>query len=1166
MRILLQTILVLFSSLQLQAQLIMNEVSSSNSSVVVDEDGDYPDWLELYNSGTTTLNLSNYFLSDNGAMPFKWRIPAVSLAPGAFQLVYCSEKNRGRFIHHWETAVFESDTWKYLTPSSEPISTWRNAGFNDAAWNPGTGGIGLGDGDDGTLIPAGTTSVYMRRSFTITDTSKISACAFHIDYDDGYIAYLNGVPIAQSNVPDNPSYNSLATNSREATMYTGGLPELKMLSLDTIKLALRNGENILAIQVYNINDQSSDLSARPFLSFGIIDNSVLFTTPPTWFDLSTTLPLHTNFKISAGEVLTVRNASGTIIHQLTIPSMLTDQSYGCNPDGSNTNVYFSSPTPNLSNNSSPSFDDYCRDTVKFDKTPGFYPSAITVQLTGSSEIRYTLDGSLPTVSSALYSTPISITTTTVVRAACFNALSPPRSVYTQTYIINKNTSLPVFSISTNPELMFDPVTGIYMKGPDAEVDPPYFGANFWEETEIPIHVEFFESNKQQYISQDAALRISGNYSRANDQKSFVLKAYQRYGDADFSHSFFPDKNITEFTQIVLRNSGGDFNYMHYHDGFVQKSMGSNTDMEYQDYRPSVVYINGEYWGILNIREKINEHFVEDNSGVNSDDVDLTETWGDALEGSNNIWQMQWLATHLDMTNAANFAMVADSFDLSNLIDHYALQIFISNWDWPQNNVKYWRDRNGNRKWRMILWDTDLSLGLYDLNPVTFNALSNVVDCEDITKNPVTDVFKNLLKNISFRNQFINRYADLMNYTFKPDSLDVYLYAMKDSIDEEMVAHSVRWNGWKNLDEAVQEAHDFYTARIPIARTEIKNQFTLPKQVNITLQVQPAGAGVIKINSIIPGISPWTGVYFDGVPVTVTAIPNPGYQFTNWTALNTSLTNANQKSMTLNIASVNETLIAHFTGSASALKLIVNEINYKSSPFKDAGDWIELYNNGAKEVDLTGWFVQDSKSYNKYFFPDNTIIKSGEYLVLYSDAVLFTNRHPFVTNKLGPIGFNWDNNGEQIKLYTSTGSKYLDFTYDNNSPWPIEANGIGYTIQLNNFNADPSSATSWQISCLEGTPGGAPTPGCVTSVQASQAATSISNLFPNPAREQISIDLWIQEDMNFQIEDISGNIVLSGVLNGQSINDVNVQMLTSGIYVCRIISDNTNYVHRFVIRK
>ncbi|MFN8416271.1 MAG: CotH kinase family protein [Cytophagaceae bacterium] len=1151
---------------QVQAQLIINEVSASNSTVQVDEDGDYPDWLELYNAGSTTLNLSDYFLSDNGAQPFKWRIPEVSLAPGAFQLVYCSEKNRGRFIHHWETAVFEGDTWKYLIPSSEPSSTWRLAGFNDAAWNSGQGGIGLGDSDDATLVPNGTTSVYLRKSFNINDTSKISACALHIDYDDGYIAYLNGVVIAKSNVPDIPFFNSLATNSREATMYTGGLPELKMLSLDTIKLALRNGENVLAIQVYNINDQSSDLSARPFLSFGIKDNSVIFSNPPSWFNLSTTLPLHTNFKISAEEILSIRNSSGTVIHQLTVPSMLTDQSYGSNPDGSNTNVYFSLPTPNLSNNSSPSFIDYCRDTVKFDKVAGFYPSIITVLLTGSSEIRYTLDGSVPTASSTLYTTPISIPTTTVVRASCFNAASPPRSVFTQTYIINKNTSLPVFSISTNPELLFDPVTGIYMKGPDAEPVSPFFGANFWEETEIPIHVEFFETNKQQYINQDAALRISGNYSRANDQKSFVLKAYQRFGDKDFSHSFFPEKNITDFTQIVLRNSGGDFNYMHYHDGFVQKSMGSNTNMEYQDYRAAVVFINGEYWGILNIREKINEHFVEDNSGVNSDDVDLAETWGDALEGSNNIWQMQWWATNMDMTVTANFKTVADSFDLDNLMDHYALQIFISNWDWPQNNVKYWRDRNGSRKWRMILWDTDLSLGLYDLNPVTFNALANVVNSADATKNPVTDVFKNLLKNTSFRNQFVNRYADLMNTTFKPSELDKYLYALKDSIDEEMVYHSARWNGWKNLNVAAKEAHDFYTARIPIARNEIKNQFTLVKQVNLTLQVLPAGAGVIKINTIIPGVSPWTGVYFDGVPVTVTVIPNPGYTFVNWTALNSSLSNANQKSMTLNISSVNETLTANFTGSASPLKIIVNEINYKSSPFKDAGDWIELYNNGTNDVDMSGWYIQDSKHYNKYVFPMNTIVKSGEYLVLYSDNALFSNRHPFVTNKIGPIGFNWDNNGEQIRLYTATGTKYLEFTYDNNLPWPIEANGVGYTIQLTNFNADPSLAASWEISCMEGTPGGAPTPGCVTSVKSSQSATSISNLYPNPARDQVSIDLWSQENMQYQIEDISGRVLLSGELNGQSINEVNVQMLSSGIYICRIISEETNYVHRFVIRK
>lgn len=1155
---------ILWINIQGIAQIKINESSASNTTIISDEDGDYPDWIELYNAGSQVEDLSNYFISDNGALPFKWRIPSVSLHPGSYQLIYCSEKNRFRHVDHWETAVMESDTWQYIVPSSEPPASWKLAGFTNGLWSTGTGGIGLGDSDDNTILPNGTSRVYLRHEFSVSDTSLISAAAFHIDYDDGYIAFLNGIPIARSNVPSVPDFTSVATNSREAVMYTGGLPELKMIPLDTLRMALRNGMNVLAIQVYNINATSSDMTARPFLSFGIKNTTVTYRPTPSWFNLSTTLPLHSNFKLSSGESLTIRTSSGALVDQLVLPSMMTDHSYGSLPNGQSTRKYFSTPTPGMANSAVQSFDDYCRDSIRFSLPAGFYTGSVSIALSGSAVIRYTVDGSIPNLSSPLYVSPILITGTTVIRAACFSSLGPPRSVFTSTYLLNKSTSIPVFSISTTPALLFDPVSGIYMMGPDAEPNAPHFGANFWEETEIPIHVEYFETNTLRYINQDAALRISGNYSRANDQKSFVLKAYQRFGDGDFSHPFFPDKDITDFTQIVLRNSGGDFNYMHFRDGFIHKAIGANTNLDYQDFRPTAVFINGEYWGILNLREKINEHFVEDNSGIDAERIDLTETWGTALEGTNNIWDLQWWATNRDLSQEANYKVVADSFDLDNLVDYYAAQIFISNWDWPQNNVKYWRDREGNRKWRMILWDTDLSLGLYDLNEVTYNALSNVVDSDDATKNPVTDIFKNMLDYIPFRNRFVNRYADLLNTVFQPTFLDHYLYALKDTIDEEMEEHSIRWNRWKNFDNAVREADDFYTARVPIARNEIRAQFQLVKQVNVTLQVLPAGSGTIQINSVVPSSYPWTGVYFDGVPVTITVLPAPGCTFSHWSIPGLPSNNSSTNRLILNISNLSQTITANFTGVAQPVRIAVSEINYRSSLFKNSGDWVELHNYGSTSMDLSLWKIRDSKTYHSFLIPQGTVVPASGYLVLYSDATLFQQRHPTIGNAIGPIGFDWSNEGEKIELITPTGATYLSFSYSNQMPWPIEGNGTGYTIQLVNPTAPPALSSSWEVGCMEGTPGRASLPGCVTSSIDPVQFHSFT-LYPNPVSDILYIQTQDIEPFTYQIETVDGRLVYISPEMHSTMTEVPIRSLPAGMYLVRILIGTNTLVRKIIVQ-
>ena len=248
---------IALAPLSLSAQdVVINEAMPSNSSTIHDEDGETSDWVELYNPGTEPVNLENYGLSDSKKTEKFWFFPSVELNPKEFLLVFLSGNDRKQLPVYWETLIDVGDEWKYITPTEEPPGEWRNSGFDDSGWLEGKSGFGYGDGDDSTLIEP-TMSVFIRKTFTLDDAAEIVDGLLHMDYDDGFVAYLNGVEIARAGLFTNgpPAYNAAAV-SREAHMYGGGEPEV--FPVDNIQELLNEGENALAIQVHNTSAGSSD--------------------------------------------------------------------------------------------------------------------------------------------------------------------------------------------------------------------------------------------------------------------------------------------------------------------------------------------------------------------------------------------------------------------------------------------------------------------------------------------------------------------------------------------------------------------------------------------------------------------------------------------------------------------------------------------------------------------------------------------------------------------------------------------------------------------------------------------------------------------------------------------------------------------------------------------
>jgi len=834
-----------------KAQIVINEVSVGNSTVLQDEDGDFPDWIELYNNSASSVDLMNYGISDETSNLYKWIFPSTSIAANSYLTIMASGKDRGLSFDHLETVIYPDSSFRYMVPAVEPDSNWRILpGFNDSGWSLGQAGIGYGDGDDVSVLIPPVTSVFIRRVFNIIDASVIPVAVLHLDYDDAFVAYLNGVEIGRGNIGQNGTptpFDSTARDEHEAAMYAGGLPDPFIFD----GALFNTGTNVLAIQVHNTSIFSSDLSAIPFLTLAIADIAYNYDPIPVWFPFGKPR-VHTNFKLSVGEVLSLTDPIGNIQDQYVIGPMQIDNSTGRFPDASNTVKLFGTPTPDSTNNSSVGADGYTNDPA-FSIDAGFYTGSQNLTITSSSpstNIYYTTNGDIPTVTSKLYTGSILIDSTKVIKARAFSSASLlPSSVMTNTYLIDENISLPVFSISTDSLNLWDWNTGIYVKGPFADSTVPFFGANFWQRIEVPTHVEYFDKNKQQGFEQVIGLKIFGNYSRSNPQKSFKFIAREDYGKARMNYKLFPDKEIYEFKQIALRDAGNDWNNTHMKDASIHTAVLKETNIDVQDYQPCILFLNGEYWGVYNIREKINEHYISNNYDIDADSIDLLEYGGSVMTGSNqNFNELLGYIFWNDMTIQSNYDSVKTWLDIDNFIDYFVVEIYINNGDWLSNNIRFWRQQKASAKWRYILWDVDFGFSTW--LPFTTNGLQNVLDKSIWEVNAF--MFNKLLLNMEFRNAFINRHADLANTLFSPTEYSQHILNLRDTIDTEMPRHFSKW-GWpfNNPDWGIPGQGTYgdwknnnipnylttVTNRQPVARQDVQDVFLLKKQVATTLNVE-----------------------------------------------------------------------------------------------------------------------------------------------------------------------------------------------------------------------------------------------------------------------------------------------------------------------------------------
>lgn len=537
--------------------------------------------------------------------------------------------------------------------------------------------------------------------------------------------------------------------------------------------------------------------------------------------------------------------------------------------------------------------------VQFSIPGGFFASSFYVELscaTPGAEIRFTLDGSEPDSQSILYpGQAVVVGAPLVFRARAFAPGQEPSVVTTQSYFVGIAHDFPVVSLAFEPAVFFDSLTGLY--------------TNFSQDLTGIANIELFEPGSTlSALNQLVEVEIQGTGSAGLPQKSLEIKAKESLGADKLEHSIFPDLPYDAYKRIVLRNGGQDWCVTQFRDEFATSLLQDRSDigdlltapaLHFQAWRPAVVYFNGQYWGVHNIRERMNRFYVRQHFDWDQDDFDMIENFGEVSSGDSEAWLELFnflLQNNIDFSSDSIHNLLKQKIDYQNYIDYCAFNIYLENEDWPGNNVLRFRHRSETGKWQWMTYDLDFTFGLYqggggwntgDPSP---NALARLLDGSSLVwPNPdwSTLLFRRLWQHAGFRRDFSNRLADMLNSAFLPERVGERLDAFRTLYQPEITRHYWRW-WFGNYDfvwlQNIEKTRFFANERPEYVRQEILS--ALPEalaKAHVTIDATPAGGGRLELNTLNPDESqlPWSGIYFEGVPVPVRAIANPGFEFVGW---------------------------------------------------------------------------------------------------------------------------------------------------------------------------------------------------------------------------------------------------------------------------------------------
>ena len=1096
--------------------IIISEIMAVNRSGLQDEDGEFSDWIELYNTSDQDVSLNGWHLTDQLSVPTLWTFPDVSIPSHGYLLVFASQKDRadsagelhanfaldeaGEYLALLRddlvvefafdpsfpaqsadvgygiellgsvigTVIQEGSAGRYLVPTNAEAlsSNWTARTFDDSAWTPAGNGIGYDNNPDyRSLIETDlhdemygiTQSAFVRYPFSIENSAGVESMLLRTKHEDGFVAWLNGVRVTSDNAPATLSWNSGATGGRSDNLAV----VFSDTNLTTFTHLLVDGVNVLALQALNSGTTSSDLLLLPelqilwpeqtsglsfaagylspptpgsgngamlpgvtptpvlshpggvfsgFLSVTVTcanaqadihytldgtvptTNSPLYTVPlgftsnaelvvrafvpglvdsphvgavyrttflgineflasnatatpevadfsdfPDWIELFnaatnsidlggyylsdnlnepfrwripegtiipaqghllvwadgydsypglaltrpfwtpnrdfTTRYYHSSFKLSSeGEQVGLFSPKGSPIDTVTYGEQSTDVSFGRYPDGAVDWGYFGEPTAGASNQPPVLTQSYNRAApVVISPTNDALIVTGIVHVVLSSEpdvteIRYTTDGTAPSSESLLYTQAIDLVDGGVIRARAYAAEKHPSAVTTRTFLRDVRTpELPIISLVIDPYLLYDDVVGIF--------------ENLLKQREVPGNFQFYTTPTNMEFQIDAGFRLQGLNTFTFAQKPLTVYLKDNFGDDELAYQLFPEKPIGVFDRFVLRNGNDDWDDAFLRDTLGQLMLRDVIASDVQSFRPCAIYLNGSYYGIINIQEKMDEMYCVKNYGVELENVDFWENdgggSGDLLDaGTTDAWfsLLDYLGDN-SMADPVHYEYVRSQVDFESLVDYVAGQVFVTDIAWNHNR-KWWRERTPGGRWRWCFVDLDRSLSASNINR---NQIGSMVSGQE--------VFRELLSNEEFRAYAGQRIMAHLSSSFNPERIIPIIDSEADRIRSEIEHHSDLYDSqggipslasWEN---EIDEIRDYARQRPAAAMQNVASYFGSGQISDVQVEVT-GGTGAVLANYVALSSST-TNMLVAGLPVQLTAQPDIGQTFVRW---------------------------------------------------------------------------------------------------------------------------------------------------------------------------------------------------------------------------------------------------------------------------------------------
>jgi len=773
---------------------------------------------------------------------------------------------------------------------------------------------------------------------------------------------------------------------------------------------------------------------------------------------------HASFKLAGeGEYLAIFAEDGSLIDQRYYGAQTTNVSYGRYPNAGLIWNFFSDPTPGASN-SIPGVGTILP-TPSTNLSGGFYTEPVILALyanVAGSSIYYTTDCTEPDMSDSLYQAPVEINNTTIIRAKLVKegALDSPTLTIS---IIMEETDYenPVVSLVAEPDALFGS-SGIISADNGA--------------LEAIANMEYMEGGRVLF-REGAGIQLHAP-GKAHPY-SLRLYARARYGNSWFDYPFFREEGPEKFKRLVLRNSGNDnvnkaTTNTHFRDPLIH-TMGkqSNRRPMVSESKPVNVFLNGNYHGLFNLREREDRYYIETHTGV-TEDFDFIELeFGysgnlHVIEGSYEPFRdlLSFVDTTGDLSLDADFSFVEEKVDLDNFTDYWITEVFAGNYDWLSNNIKFWKPENG--KWQWLYWDTDHGLGLVYANygDVDWNTLHWSLTFSDRAwANGYNNILiRNLLNNEGYKEHFIKRFTQLLNTSLSKESTLPLLDSMKHLYQDDMVIHTQQWGrSMTNWNNSIQIVEDYLRRRPDFVLNHIQDFFGLQDPVPVSIRVEPPGAGTISFSGLEISSEPVKGKFFPGMSYQLQSDSVQGFSFDHWEpfqSIEDSLDFLLTDSMDI---------VAYFLPSDQSYPIQLCEVYSNNRDAYDAGDWIEYYYYGSDAINLEGWSITGDQNQLLFTFGENTIINPGQRFVVAEDVDQFKEIFPSSLYCFGSLNQGFSNSSI-LTLKSGDGEIKKAVELMASAEWP-DLPDEGYSIELKSIVHDPDNGSHWEISeNIFGSPG------------------------------------------------------------------------------------------------